>query len=141
MHVYTITHEVSVRSHSIDLWDHLAFLRAFPADQRDKRYCPIARVSGNTSPLQAPVRLLLFPMLTTEKTSSVVPMSRANALQELIDQSMSKTTGSSQTQEELFFQLGTLVEQAPAYRVAIAHDATDGPQIIRALFGCGGRSR
>src|SRR5579884_1188002 len=40
----SISQEVSVRSGSLDLWPSLEFLRSYPADDRDKRYCSIEQI-------------------------------------------------------------------------------------------------
>lgn len=131
---YTITHEVSIRSGSLDLWNGLSFLRDFPADARDKRYCHIEQVRSGAAQMQAPVRLLLFPSLTTETESRVTPLSKASILQELIEQCVSKRDSYPQAQERLFSILSTLAEQAPGYRLTIARGANDGPAIVRSLF-------
>jgi hypothetical protein len=130
---YAITHEFAVRSGSLKLWDTLNFLRSYPVDERDKRYCSIERVRSEVSCLQTPIRLLLFPSLTTGTRSAVTRISKAHALQLLIDMCMSKTKN-SQAQAHIFGLLSQLVEQAPAYQLIIAHNASDGPQIVRSLF-------
>src|SRR5207302_3529682 len=61
IHAYTIMHEVSVRSGTIDLWQMLSFLRTFPADIHDKRYCSIEQVRRGTARIQTSIRLLIFP--------------------------------------------------------------------------------
>ncbi|MDQ2714614.1 MAG: hypothetical protein M3Z08_06885 [Chloroflexota bacterium] len=139
MQALTIGNEVSVRSPSLDLWQNLAFLRALPADRRDKRYCSIEQIRPGASKLQTTIRLLLFPRLTTGTRSTCIPLSKAAALQELIDQCISRKSMYPQAQQALFLHLSTLAEQAPAYRVAIARGTTDGPQLIGALLTGGAR--
>lgn len=129
-----IADEVSVRSGSLDLWPALAFLREYPADQRDKRYCTIEQIrQGAWQPHTTP-RLLLFPTLIEGNESSIARLGKAVLFQELVDQCVSKNTMSSQAQEQFFWLLGKLVEQAAGYRIAIARGATDGPEIVRSLF-------
>jgi hypothetical protein len=126
--------EVSVRSHTLDLWPQLAGLRNLPADARDKRVCSIEQVRAGATRLRAPVRLLLFPLLSDASTSSVTPLSKVRALQELVEQCISTVENTPAQQAQIFFLLSTLVEQAPAYRLAIAREATDGPELVRQLF-------
>lgn len=131
---YAITHEVSVRSSSLDLWDDLAFLRQYPADQRDKRYCSIEAIHSGSACLQVPIRLLLFPILTTEARSQVIPLSKARTLQELIEQGISTTRQQHQSRESMFAFLSQLAQQAPGYQLLISRGAQDGPQMIHSLF-------
>lgn len=131
IHAYTITREVSVRSGSLDLWHTLSFLRAFPADQRDKRHCAIEQVWPGATRFSAPIRLIFFPSLGTEKESRLTPLSKASTLQELMNTCLSRE---NTAQEKLFLLLSTLVAQAHGYRLSIAQGATDGPQIMRSLF-------
>jgi len=131
---YTITHEVSVRSSTLELWESLSFLRDFPADLRDKRYCTIEQIRPGAAHIQAPIRLLLFPSLTTEKESRVTPLSKAGTLQELVDRCMSKGNMYPQTQERLFLLLSTLAQQAPGYRLTIARGTNEGPEIVCSLL-------
>jgi hypothetical protein len=131
---HAISHEVSIRSGSLDLWPALSFLRAVPADLRDKRYSTIERVRNGAARVQSPIQLLLFPTLTEEAHSAVIPLSKANALQELVDACLGKRSASPQAQERLFLFLSTLAEQATAYRLTIARGNDDGPQIVRSLF-------
>lgn len=134
INAYAITHEISVRSGSLELWPSLSFLRAFPADARDKRYCAIEQVRAGTTRIQTPIRLLIFPSLTTAARSTLAPLSKANTLQALLDQCLSKKSTYPHGQEQLFSLLCNLVEQARGYRLTIAQGATDGPQIVRSLF-------
>jgi hypothetical protein len=137
INAYTAMSEVSVRSNSLDLWQTLSFLRAFPLDDRDKRYCTIEQVRTGATRIQAPIRLLIFPSLSTEKESRLTPLSKARTLQMLVDECLSKKYMYPQTQEQFFSLLSMLSEQAKGYQLAIAHGATDGPQIVRSLFtGC-----
>ncbi len=131
---YAITHEFSVRSSSLDLWDTLNFLHSYPVDLRDKRYCSIEQLRSGVSRLHTPIRLLLFPSLTTATQSVVTRMSKANALQQLIDKSMGTTNRNSQAQAKFFLLLSQLAEQAPGYHLTIAQSANDGPQIVLSLF-------
>jgi hypothetical protein len=131
---YAITHEFAVRSSSLKLWDTLSFLYSYPVDLRDKRYCSIEQVRSGVSILHTPIRLLLFPSLTTGTRSAATRMSKAQALRQLIDVSMSKTNKNTQAQTQLFLFLSQLVEQAPGYHLAIAQNASDGPQLVRSLF-------
>jgi len=131
---YAISHEVSIRSASLDLWPALSFLRAVPADARDKRYSAIDRVCNGAARVQTTIRLLLFPTLTEEAQSAVIPLSKASVLQELVDACLGKNSASQQAQERLFLFLSTLADQAKGYRLAIARGSNDGPQIVRSLF-------
>jgi hypothetical protein len=131
---YAITHEFAVRSSSLKLWDTLNFLHSYPVDLRDKRYCSIEQVRSGVSRLHTPIRLLLFPSLTTGTRSAATRMSKANALQQLIDMCMSKTNKNTQVQAKKFLFLSQLAEQAPSYHLAIAQNASDGPQLVRSLF-------
>ena len=126
-----------MRSNSLDLWQTLSFLRAFPSDDRDKRYCTIEQVRTGATRIQAPIRLLIFPSLSTEKESRLTPLSKARTLQMLVEECLSKKYMYPQTQEQFFTMLCLLSEQAQGYQLAIAHGATDGPQIVQTLFtGC-----
>jgi hypothetical protein len=136
---YAITQEVSVRAGTIDLLQSLSFLWAFQADYHGKRYCSIEQVRPGATRIHTPIRLLLFPSLTDEKESRVIPLSKARTLQQLILQCVSKTHTYPHAQERLFLLLNTLVEQAPGYQLALARSANDGPQIVRSLFRGGSR--
>lgn len=131
---YAVKHEISVRSGTIDLWQTLSFLRAFPTDLHDKRYCTIEQVHKGAARIQASIRLLLFPSLSSEMASRVTPLSKASTLQELVTQCMGRRKTYLQTQERLFLLLSRLAEQAPGYQLAIAPGARDGPQIVRSLL-------
>ena len=130
----SISNEVAVRSNSLALWPALSFLQQVPADQRDKRYCTIEQIHSGAMRQQTSIRLLLFPSLTTATESVVTRLSKASLLQELVDQCVSKRNMSMQTQEQIFSLLGTLVEQAAGYRIAIARGTNNGPEIVRSLF-------
>jgi hypothetical protein len=137
INAYSIFQEVSVRSGSLDLWPSLEFLRSYPVDTRDKRYCLIENIRPGATRTHTPVRMLIFPSLTDEANSTLTPMSKASTLQMLIDHSTSKSntrTGYPQAQERLFFLLSSLAQQASGYRLAIARGASDGPELVRALF-------
>ncbi len=131
---YAISHEISIRSASLDLWPALSFLRAIPADARDKRYSAIERIYNGAARVQTTIRLLLFPTLTGEAQSVMIPLSKASVLQELVDSCLGKNNASPQAQERLFLFLSTLADQATGYRLAIARGSNDGPQIVRSLF-------
>lgn len=129
-----LTHEVALRSSSLELWDALAFLTPYPADRRDKRYCSINDIRAGSARLSAPVRLLLFPTLTGEARSSVIPMSKAQALQALIEQAISRRRQHHHTPAAIFALLGQLAQQATSYQALIARGANDGPDLVRSLF-------
>ncbi len=131
---YAITHEFAVRSNSLKLWDTLNFLNSYPVDLRDKRYCAIEQVRSGAGRLHTPIRLLLFPSLTTGTRSAATRMSKAHALQQLIDMCMNKTNKNTLAQAKFFLFLSQLAEQAPGYHLTIAQSASEGPQIIRSLF-------
>ena len=129
-----VTHEVALRSSSLPLWDALAFLAASPADKRDKRYCTINDIRAASARLRAPMRLLLFPALTDELDSRVIALSKAQALQALIEQAIGTGYQHHHTPETLFALLGQLAQQASGYRVLISRGANDGPAIVQSLF-------
>ncbi len=129
-----VSHEVAVRSNSLHLWDALAFLAPYPPDGRDKRYCSINDIRAGSARLETPVRLLLFPTLTGETRSRVIPMSKAQALQALIEQTISTGYQHHHTPAALFGLLGQLAQQATSYQVLISRGANDGPAIVKSLF-------
>jgi hypothetical protein len=129
-----ITHEVSVRSHSLTLLPNLAFLETYAPDLRDKRYCTIEQIRAGATCLQSTIRLLLFPSLASQGTNRVTRLSKAATLRTLVDLCMSKRNSYSPSQEKLFHLLCQLAEQAPGYQLVIAQDATDGPQLVHALL-------
>jgi len=131
---YAITHEVAVRSETLNLWPSLAFLRELPADQRDKRYCHIEQIQAGTARTQTPIRLLLFPMLTDAASSTITPLSKASTLQALIDECLGKKSLPFQAQERMFLFLSKLAEQANGYRLAIARGSNEGPQLVQSLL-------
>lgn len=131
---YAITHEVALRPNSLQLWDALAFLGHYPADPRDKRYCSIEAIRPGAARLQSPIRLLFFPTLTSESESRIIPMGKAQALQALIEQAISKGYQHHQPPEALFAFLTRLAQQARGYQLAISRSANDGPQLVRSLF-------
>jgi hypothetical protein len=131
---YAITHEVSMRSGTIDLWPSLAFLEQYPVDQRDKRYCAIEQLAHGAARLHTSIQLLLFPMLTTEQSSRIIPLAKSSVLQALIDECLGKSEVHRQAQERAFSFLCTMSEHVPGYRIAIARGATDGPQLVHALL-------
>ncbi|HZU70005.1 MAG TPA: hypothetical protein VFA09_22230 [Ktedonobacteraceae bacterium] len=131
---YTITHEVSVRSHTLMLLKNLSFLRDYPVDQRDKRFLSIEQVRAGAARFQTSVRLLLFPSLTAENTSRARLLSKADTLRMLIDMCMSTGNNAFYAQEKLFHLLSRLAEQASGYQLEIARDTNDGPRLIQSLF-------
>jgi len=131
---YTITHEVSVRPDSLELWHTLAFLRDYPLDSRDKRYCSVEQVRAGAARMHTVIRLLLFPSLNTETMSRATRLSKVHTLQALVDQCLGKWQERSQAQEKLFLMLSRLAEQAPGYQLAIARSSLDGPQLISSLL-------
>jgi hypothetical protein len=134
IHAYSILHEVSIRSGTLDLWGSLSFLRALPSDHRDKRHCTIEHVHAGATRFQTPIRLLIFPSLQTETKTQVIRLSKAKTLQALIDQCMRKQPIHPPSQEKLFCNLCRLAEQAPGYRLISAQNTHDGPQIISTLL-------
>ena len=135
---YALAHELSIRSSSLHLWPTLSFLRDLPADLRDKRYCTIEQIRPGAGRISTSIRLLLFPSLTMETQSTITPLSKARTLQALFDECLGKKNMSQQAQERLFLLLSTLADQAAGYRLAIAHTANDGPEIVRSLFAGNG---
>lgn len=129
-----ITHEVSVRSYSLTLLPKLDFLETRVPDLRDKRYCTIEQIRAGATCLQTTIRLLLFPSLASEGPNRVTRLSKATTLRTLIDLCMSKGNSYAPSQEKLFHFLSQLAEQAPGYQLVVAHDATDGPQLIYSLL-------
>jgi hypothetical protein len=134
INAYTIMREVSVRSDSLDLWQALSFLRAFPADDRDKHYCTIEQIRTGATRIQTPIRLLIFPSLSTKKESKITPLNKTRTLHMLIDECLSKNNRYPQAQEQFFSLLCMLSEQAKGYQLEIAHGTTDGPRIVKTLF-------
>lgn len=131
---YAVTHEVALRSGSLGLWDTLSFLTTYAADRRDKRYCSINDIRAESARLSTPIGLLLFPTLTGEARSHAIPMSKAQTLQALIEQTISTRHQHHHSRAELFALLGQLAQQASGYRVFIARGANDGPELVRSLF-------
>lgn len=129
-----VTHEVALRSSTLQLWDALAFLAPYRADGRDKRYCSINDIRAGSARLETPIRLLLFPALIDEARSRVVPMSKAQALQALIEQAISTGYQHHHTPTTLFALLGQLAQQATAYQVLISRGSPDGPDIVKSLL-------
>lgn len=134
IYAYSLTTEVSVRSATLDLWPALTFLKAYPADERDKRYCTIEHIRAGATRLQTPISLLVFPSLCEDTPSTYTPLSKASALQELLEQCMGDNGVDRQHRQHLFSLLATLAEQAQCYRLAIARGDTGGPQLLRFLF-------
>ena len=129
-----ITHEVSARSHTLDILKDLSFLHAYPVDQRDKRYCAIEQVRAGATRFHTSIRLLLFPSVIEEGASRVTRLSKAGTLRRLIDLCMSRSRDYSHAQEKLFYLLSELAEQAPGYQLEIARETNDGPRLVRSLF-------
>lgn len=134
IHAYAISHEVSIRSGTLDLWPNLQALATLPADRRDKRYCMIEQIRPGASRLQTAIHLLLFPSLTGETGSKIVPLSKSQTLQRLVDECLGKSTLPQQAQARLFSFLCALAEQAPGYEVIMARGTNDGPQLVYSLF-------
>lgn len=137
INAYAFIPEVSVRAGTLDLWSALAFLQDLPADSRGKRHCLIEQIRPGAFRRQAPIRLLLFPVLIEDSSSSSTPLSKARTLQELIDQCMHVEKTYPRSQERLFLLLSKLAEQAPGYRLSVARHAHDVPQLLRTLFAGG----
>ena len=131
---YALLPEVSVRSGTLDLWNSLAFLHAVPADFRGKRLCSIEQIRPGAFRRQAPIRLLVFPTLVAEGESSITRLGKAQTLSALVDQCMRMERTYPQSQEHLFLLLGQLAEQAPGYRMSLAHGTQDGSQLLSSLF-------
>jgi hypothetical protein len=138
INAYAITHEFALRTSSLRLWDSFNFLYSCPADMRDKRYCSIDKLYNGIGRLQTPVRLLLFPTITTKSQSVITPLSKSHALQQLIATCVSTSRRSAQTQAQLFAFLSQLADQSLSYQLEIAQNAGDGPQLVLSLFtgGC-----
>lgn len=131
---YSIMPEIAIRSGSLALWEELAFLQAYPADARDKRYCLIEQIRQGAARKQVPIRVLIFPQLITGKQSSLIEFSKAQTLQALIEECVSKRSVYPEEHQQLFSLLSILTEQAPGYRLNIARGSTDGPELVCSLF-------
>lgn len=131
---YSIMPEISVRSGSLDLWEELSFLKTYPADARDKRYCPIEQIRQGAACTQVPVRVLVFPRLITGTQSALVELSKAQTLQMLIEECISKRSVYPEEHQQLFSLLSILAEQAPGYRLNIARGSINGPELLCSLF-------
>lgn len=131
---YSIMPEISVRSGSLDLWEELSFLKAYPVDARDKRYCPIEHIHQGAARTQVPVRVLIFPQLITGTQSTLVELSRAQTLQALIEECVGKRSVYPEEDRQLFSLLSMLAGQAPGYRLNIARGSTDGPELVCSLL-------
>src|SRR5437660_239663 len=131
---YSIMPEISVRSGSLALWEELSFLKTYPADARDKRYCPIEHIRRGAARTQVPVRVLIFPRLMTGAQSALVELSKAQTLQTLIEECVSKRSIYPEEHQQLFSLLSILTEQAPGYRLNIARGSTNGPELLCSLF-------
>lgn len=134
LYAYALTTEVSVRPATLDLWPALAFLKIYPTDERDKRYCTIEHIHTGATRLQTPISLLIFPTLQEDGPSTYTPLSKAAALQELLEQCMGNNGVDRRHHQQLFSLLATVAEQAQGYRFAIARSDTTGPQLLRLLF-------
>jgi hypothetical protein len=137
IHAYALLPEISVRGGTLEVWPQLAFLRDIPADFRGKRHCAIEDIRPGAFRRQAAIRLLIFPTLTETGKSSVTRLSKAQALSELVEQCMRIEKTYPQSQARLFSLLGQLAEQAPAYRLALASGAQDGPRLLSELLAGG----
>jgi len=131
---YSILPEIAIRSGSLALWEELAFLQAYPADARDKRYCSIEQIRQGAARTQVPIRVLLFPRLITGTQSTLIELSKAQTLQALIEECVSKRSVYPEERQQLFSLLSILTEQAPGYRLNIARGSTNGPELVCSLF-------
>jgi hypothetical protein len=131
---FAITHEVSVRPATLALWPQLGFLEQYMPDQRDKRYCMIEQIAHGAAQLRTSIRLILFPVLTEQGSSSIIQLPKSAILQGLIDECLGKIDQPRQEQERAFSFLCSLSELVPGYRIAIARGATDGPALVRSLL-------
>ncbi|HZO75490.1 MAG TPA: hypothetical protein VFB60_25020 [Ktedonobacteraceae bacterium] len=131
---YSIMPEIAIRSGSLALWEELSFLQAYPVDARDKRYCPIEQIRPGAACPQVPLRVLIFPQLITGTQSTVIELSKAQTLQALIEECVSKRSVYPEEYQQLFSLLSILTEQAPGYRLNIARGSTDGPELVCSLF-------
>jgi hypothetical protein len=131
---YAISHEVAIRSGTLDLLPSLASLRTLPADQRDKRYCQSEQIRTGSTRTYTPIHLLCFPSLTDDASSTVIPLSKASTLQALVDECLGKKALPFSAQERVFAFLCQLAEQATGYQLAIARGSNDGPEIVYSLL-------
>lgn len=134
---YAISHEVAIRSGTLDLLPSLASLRTLPADQRDKRYCHSEQIRTGSTRTSTLIRLLCFPSLTDEATSTastLTPLSKASTLQALVDECLGKKALPFSAQERMFAFLSQLAEQATGYQLSIARGSNDGPGIVYSLL-------
>lgn len=131
---YAISHEVAIRSGTLDLLPSLASLRTLPTDQRDKRYCQNEQIRTGSTRTSTPIHLLCFPSLTDEDSSTIIPLSKANTLQALVDECLGKKALPFSAQERVFAFLSQLAEQAIGYQLSIARGSNDGPGIVYSLL-------
>ena len=131
---HSIMPEISVRSGSLDLLEQLSFLKASPADARGKRYCAIEQLGQGVSCPDVPIGILIFPTLVSGTRSTLIPLSKAQTLQALIEHSIGKESLYPEEQELAFSLLSVLVEQACGYQLKIARGNTDGPEMVCSLF-------
>lgn len=138
---YAIFPEISVRSPSLDLWPALSFLKSYPADQRDKRFCLPEALRPGAGRLTVPIQLLFFPTLTNESVSTVHPMSKAAVLSELVRLGISKEHGATrpELQQQQFQLLTALAGQAQGYQLFIARGDQQYTQLICRIFKRGVR--
>nr|MBA2680960.1 hypothetical protein [Ktedonobacteraceae bacterium] len=136
IHAYTLLPEISVRTHTLDFWPELAFLRTYPVDERDKRFCAIEILRQGASRLVAPIRFLLFPVLVTDGNSKLLPLSKAAALRELTQLCISKEYGNTRPalQQRQFQLLTLLAEQGQSYRLEVTTGDRNVSQLICSLF-------
>lgn len=137
IHAYALLPEISVRAGTLEVWPQLAFLRETPADFRGKRHCAIEDIRAGAFRRQTVIRLLIFPTLVTTGKSSIIRLSKAQTLAELLEHCMRIERTYPQAQERLFSLLGQLAEQAPGYRLALTPDTQDGPLLLSELFAGG----
>jgi hypothetical protein len=134
VYAHSISSEVSVRSATLDLWPALSFLKALPADTRDKRYSTIEQIRAGATCRQTPITLIIFPTLIEDARSSLTPLSKAATLRELVTLCVSKNDSYQQSQEHLFSLLGAMAEQAQGYQLSIARGDNSGPDLLCSLF-------
>ncbi|QBD81734.1 hypothetical protein EPA93_39495 [Ktedonosporobacter rubrisoli] len=132
--VYSLMPEVSVRARTLDIWPALAFLKDYPEDKRGKRYCTIEQLRPGARRLQSSLKALVFPQISPATRSTLVPLSKAQTMQLLIEHCISKTNIEVNEQESLFALLSSLVEQTPGYRMYSAKGQQDSAYLMCSLF-------
>ncbi|GAC1400342.1 MAG: hypothetical protein NVSMB49_12420 [Ktedonobacteraceae bacterium] len=131
---YSIFPEVSVRSASIQLWSTLSFLQTYPVDTRDKRYCSIEAIRPGATNRSTTIHCIVFPFLTGNRESTLIPLSKARTLQTLVQLCISREGMYPRTQEQLFLLCSLLAEQASGYQCMIARGDLSSPYLVCSLF-------